>query len=108
MADSALFDAQAFGDWPSVAALAANDFERVVPGLHTGVASWLPLLRGAAQQFAANGVPAIGQLSGSGATCFLLGAEANGLALPPSLEGARVISTRTATAAAIVGPEHVA
>lgn len=56
-------------DWNSVATLAANDFEQVVPALHAGVADVLPTLR----QFASSiGAGCIGMLSGSGATCFLI------------------------------------
>ena len=63
---------EAFDDWASIAQLAANDFEAVVPSMHQGVAAVLPVVRQVATEMRATGLPAIGMLSGSGATCFLL------------------------------------
>ncbi len=98
------YDADAFASWGSVATLAANDFESVVPGMHTGVATTLPLVRQVATGLCDAGTPAIGMLSGSGATIFLLAPL--DVALPPlDLESAvgadappraRVIQTGTA------------
>ncbi len=85
----------AFATWPNVCALAANDFEQVVPTLHAGVAAGLPVLRAEARRLGDAGTPAIGMMSGSGATCFLLhdaGAEA-ALVAP---EGGRIVRTVTA------------
>lgn len=62
----------AFASWSSVAGLARNDFEAVVPALHPGVARWLPAIRQASSRITQNGASAIGMMSGSGATCFLL------------------------------------
>lgn len=100
---------RAFADWSSIAALAANDFERVVPSLHPGVAAWLPVVRSAAEVLQATGTPAVGGLSGSGATCFLLHRVGDaftlgedGAALP---HGARLVETQTASA--IVAPEPI-
>ena len=91
------YGAAAFASWTSVAALAVNDFEAVVPGLHAGVASVLPILQAAATEARGHGVPAIGMLSGSGATCYLLGTD-----LPAgtasALTAGRVVSTATRTA----------
>jgi 4-diphosphocytidyl-2-C-methyl-D-erythritol kinase len=67
------YDVDAFATWAQVADLAANDFETVVPSMHDGVATWLPRVRAHAQHWRTLGVPSIGLLSGSGATCFLLG-----------------------------------
>ncbi|MES2521096.1 MAG: 4-(cytidine 5'-diphospho)-2-C-methyl-D-erythritol kinase [Gemmatimonadota bacterium] len=66
------YEAGAFASWSSVATIAANDFESVVPGMHTGVASTLPLVQQVATDLRDAGTPAIGMLSGSGATIFLL------------------------------------
>jgi len=62
----------AFSSWASIAALAMNDFEPVVCEMHAGVASILPLLRDMAATANRHGATAIGMMSGSGATCFLL------------------------------------
>jgi 4-diphosphocytidyl-2-C-methyl-D-erythritol kinase len=91
------YSANAFASWASVCALAGNDFEQVVPQLHEGVASMLPLLRQTAATLNARGRHAIGMMSGSGATCFLLHeVDADGvdesLVLPP---GARLVHTTT-------------
>ncbi|MCU0616830.1 MAG: hypothetical protein MUD17_07095, partial [Gemmatimonadaceae bacterium] len=97
----------AFRDWSSIAALAGNDFELVVPSLHAGVAAWLPVVRSAAEVLRSTGAPAIGGLSGSGATCFLLHGLDDEFALAwgdgEHPVGARLVSTRTASA--IVAPE---
>lgn len=105
------YPAAAFGSWASIASLAVNDFERVVPALHTGVAGWLPVVREAAAVLRASGEPALGLLSGSGATCVILHEADSGFNLgfdevDPSLPfGARLVETRTASA--IVAPEPI-
>lgn len=66
------YPADAFSSWSSIAGLAFNDFEAVVPALHSGVSRWLPVVRQAASRLTENGVPALGMMSGSGATCFVL------------------------------------
>jgi len=88
------YRAEAFATWPSVCALAANDFEQVVPALHAGVAAVLPALRAEARRLGDAGAPAIGMMSGSGATCFLLhpAAVAAEIRAP---EGGRVVRTVT-------------
>ncbi|MEP6779892.1 MAG: hypothetical protein ABJC26_08390 [Gemmatimonadaceae bacterium] len=68
------YPADAFSSWSSIAGMAANDFESVVPGLHKGVARWLPVVRHTAARLTAQGTPALGLMSGSGATCFVLSA----------------------------------
>jgi 4-diphosphocytidyl-2-C-methyl-D-erythritol kinase len=110
---AAAYPAGAFASWPAVCALAANDFEQVVPGLHAGVAAWLPRVQAAAAALQAGGQPAIGRLSGSGATCFLLhGVDATApsgwaVAAPDApAAGALLLATQTATA--IVAPEPTA
>lgn len=92
------YAASSFASWASVCALAGNDFEQVVPNLHAGVANTLPLLRQAAASLHAQGHHAIGMMSGSGATCFLLhAAGVDGLGASPVLPpGARVVRTTTA------------
>lgn len=90
------YPSDAFGSWSSVAGLAANDFETVVPSLHTGVARWLPVVRQAATRLVERGTPAIGMMSGSGATCFVLAPPG----LVPELGAApemRVVKTHTLT-----------
>jgi 4-diphosphocytidyl-2-C-methyl-D-erythritol kinase len=66
------YPAGAFSSWASIAALAANDFEPIVSDMHTGVAGILPHFREIASETRRGGAPAIGMMSGSGATCFLL------------------------------------
>ncbi|MCE2900780.1 MAG: 4-(cytidine 5'-diphospho)-2-C-methyl-D-erythritol kinase [Gemmatimonas sp.] len=89
------YPGDAFGSWASIAALAANDFECVVAELHEGVRTVLPIVRGCAGSLRDAGVPAIGMMSGSGATCFVAAPPraAVMLALP---SGARVLHTQTA------------
>ena len=84
----------AFGSWESVCRLATNDFESVVAGFHPGVAATLSQVRAAADQVTQTGVPAIGMMSGSGATCVVVHPES----VPVDLPGIdpRTI-TRTAT-----------
>ncbi len=89
------YHAEAFASWPSVCALAANDFEQVVPALHAGVAAVLPALRAEARRLGDAGAPAIGMMSGSGATCFLLHAPGAAAEIRAT-EGARVVLTGTA------------
>ena len=73
------YPAGAFSSWASIAALAVNDFEPVVSEMHAGVASVLPALRKAASGMHRSETPAIGMMSGSGATCYLLHHGAPGL-----------------------------
>ena len=72
------YTADAFTSWEQIAGIAENDFERVVPSMHAGVAELLPILKQTVTQLhrvrdrlGSQGA-AIGMLSGSGATCFLL------------------------------------
>ena len=90
------YPSDAFATWSSIVGLAANDFEEVVPSLHAGVARWLPVVRQAAMRMMQNGTPAIGMMSGSGATCFVLAPPG----LIPELGAAsdmRVVKTHTLT-----------
>ena len=90
------YPGDAFATWSSIVGLAANDFEEVVPALHSGVARWLPVVRQAATRLVENGTPAIGLMSGSGATCFVLAPPG----LIPELGVAndmRVVKTHTLT-----------
>lgn len=89
------YASDAFTTWESVCALAANDFEQVVPSLHAGVAAVLPALRDEARRRRDAGTPAIGMMSGSGATCFLLHATEVAAEIRAP-EGARVVLTGTA------------
>jgi 4-diphosphocytidyl-2-C-methyl-D-erythritol kinase len=92
---AAAYPLEAFGNWTSVAALAANDFESVVPDLHEGVRTLLPQVRACAHALREAGVPAVGMMSGSGATCFV----ATPTGAPVSLvlsAGARLVKTHTA------------
>ncbi|QJR35476.1 4-(cytidine 5'-diphospho)-2-C-methyl-D-erythritol kinase [Gemmatimonas groenlandica] len=66
------YPASAFASWESIAAVAANDFEPVVSEMHAGVALVLPWFREMAATARRNGSAAIGMMSGSGATCFVL------------------------------------
>ena len=66
------YPASMTASWESLSAFAVNDFERVVPLFHGGVAKVLPALRKEVSRIRAVGAPAIGLMSGSGASCFLL------------------------------------
>lgn len=66
------YPASAFTSWESIADVAANDFEPVVSEMHAGVALVLPWFRQMAATARRNGSAAIGMMSGSGATCFVL------------------------------------
>ena len=88
------YPCDAFASWSSIVGLATNDFEQVVPSMHAGVARWLPVVRQAATRMVENGTPAIGMMSGSGATCFVLAPPG----LIPELGAAadmRVVKTHT-------------
>ena len=65
----------AFASWESVCRVATNDFEFVVGGFHHGVAATLLRVRAAADHIAQSGEPAIGMMSGSGATCVVVHPE---------------------------------
>jgi 4-diphosphocytidyl-2-C-methyl-D-erythritol kinase len=84
-----------FDTWSSIAAEAVNDFEQVVPALHSGVGAVLPVLRDLAAALRAQGVPAVGLMSGSGATCFVLH-PADTRVAPALPSGARLVVTTTA------------
>ena len=73
------YSADVFGSWETVSAIASNDFEDVVMGLHRGVAGLLPLLRRATAHARGAGTSLIGLMSGSGATCFAIGDHELGL-----------------------------
>ncbi len=66
------YPSSAFSSWEAIAAIAHNDFEAVVSDMHAGVGSLLPELRNIAAAHRTSGAPAIGMMSGSGATCFVL------------------------------------
>ena len=90
------YPGDAFATWSSIVGLAANDFEDVVSALHAGVARWLPVVRQAATRLVEHGTPAIGLMSGSGATCFVLAPPG----LIPELHASsdmRVVKTHTLT-----------
>ncbi|WP_439642092.1 4-(cytidine 5'-diphospho)-2-C-methyl-D-erythritol kinase [Gemmatimonas sp.] len=89
------YEASAFNDWSALMTIAGNDFEQVVPGMHDGVRSMLPLVRDHAHRLRERGHAAIGMMSGSGATCFVLHPPAVELALEVPA-GARVVRTETA------------
>ncbi len=97
---AARLDPAALTSWDAVAAIATNDFEEAVPTLHPGVAAVLPLVRRAAGALRREGHPAIGLMSGSGATCFVLHppdiAEPLGAEALPA--GAQLVHTRTLSA----------
>ena len=101
-----LYSLTDFSSWSAVASLAHNDFESVVPALHPGVARCLPAVRRIARELADLGFGAMGMMSGSGATCFVLSPDNAPLLWPGELAGEGVIQTRTA--AAIVAPEPIA
>lgn len=86
---------QAFASWEHIAALGANDFELVVPEMHNGVRAVLPQIREAARAARNAGQVALGLMSGSGATCFVLHPVGTSVdfPLPP---GARFVASSTA------------
>lgn len=67
-----VYPSAAFESWDELARVAANDFEDVVCEMHDGVASTLPAIRAEAARLRGAGSAAIGLLSGSGASCYLL------------------------------------
>ena len=88
------YASDAFASWENVSAVAANDFEAIVPAMHTGVAATLPLVRAAAQRVRDSGAPGIGMMSGSGATCFVV--HPNGIDVTLDVgQTARVVRTET-------------
>ncbi len=104
--DHRMYALSDFATWSAVSSLGLNDFEDVVPALHTGVARVLPAVRAVARELKDRGVAALGMMSGSGATCFVLGPDNVPHTWPDNLEGARLMKTQTA--AAIVAPEPIA
>lgn len=87
------YPADAFASWDAIAAIAVNDFEEVVMQMHQGVGNLLPTLRRAIADHRAAGNIGIGMLSGSGATCFVVGTES---ALDPLLAlSFNPVATRT-------------
>ncbi len=95
------YEASAFRDWASLAAIAGNDFEQVVPAMHTGVHNVLPRVRECAVRVRETGHAAIGMLSGSGATCFVLHPTTVEVTLDVP-EGARLVRTTTGVGTAAV------
>ena len=79
------YHAEALSSWERIIAIAHNDFERVVPAMHAGVAELLPHLK-SIQQLSPRST--IGMLSGSGATCFLLMTRGGGVGFPGAERGA--------------------
>lgn len=88
------YSPDAFASWDAVAGVAANDFEQVVMTMHDGVAAALPLLRDAARTLRDAGHAAIGAMSGSGATCFLLRPFGDSIEMDVPA-GARIVETQT-------------
>lgn len=64
------YDSTAFDSWERIAQIAHNDFERVVPAMHSGVREALVAIRESTARFRTHHSPVIGMMSGSGATCF--------------------------------------
>jgi 4-diphosphocytidyl-2-C-methyl-D-erythritol kinase len=87
------YPASAFADWQALSALAVNDFEDVVPAMHDGVREVLPLVQDEAARLRAAGFPAIGQLSGSGATCFIVHPLDVSVQLSPAVGSVRCTKT---------------
>jgi 4-diphosphocytidyl-2-C-methyl-D-erythritol kinase len=88
------YAADAFANWDAIAGVAANDFEQVVPAMHDGVATVLPQLRNTARVLRDAGHAAMGAMSGSGATCFLL--RPLGVAVDLDVPtGARIVYSQT-------------
>lgn len=75
------YAADAFDSWERIAAIAANDFELVVPAMHAGVRETLISLRRATATAQQTTRGTIGLMSGSGATCFLLSPSGADLAV---------------------------
>jgi len=86
-------DLSALMSWEQIASAAHNDFEPVVTTMHAGVAQALPAAMQAAEQLRAAGHPAIGRMSGSGATCFALHPTTTAPALPDLPNCTRVDTT---------------
>jgi 4-diphosphocytidyl-2-C-methyl-D-erythritol kinase len=92
---SEVYDVEALASWENVARIAANDFEQVVPSMHAGVADVLPIIQRMAVEARQRRGTNIAQLSGSGATCFLL--DADGASLPREFPSHwRMLTTHTA------------
>jgi len=91
-------DLSALMTWEHIASAAHNDFEPVVTTMHAGVAQALPAVMHAAEQLRAAGHPAIGRMSGSGATCFVLHPTTTTTDLPdlPDLPDCTRVDTTTA------------
>ncbi len=105
-APAQVWSSGAFASWGAIARLAHNDFEAVVEARHAGVGHWLPLVRAQARSRREAGEHAIGLMSGSGATCFLLSESATPADWPVPRTGEQFV--RTSTAVAIVPPEPTA
>lgn len=96
---SARLDPAQWHSWHALSEAAVNDFEAVAPSMHPGVATVLPMIHAEARALRSQGYPAIGLMSGSGATCFLL----HPAELTPELTipaGAQLVRTATATVSA--------
>jgi 4-diphosphocytidyl-2-C-methyl-D-erythritol kinase len=79
---------EALGDWATVAALAANDFEVEVTRRHPPIATSLTAARGQGALIA--------QLSGSGSTVFVIGRPGTPVATAGQPAEAVILDTRTA------------
>jgi 4-diphosphocytidyl-2-C-methyl-D-erythritol kinase len=91
---SEVYDIESLTSWDQVARIACNDFERVVPSIHSGVAEVLPAIQGVADAMRSSGRMVIARLSGSGASCYLLSEDENtGMGFPAHW---RVLRTQTA------------
>jgi 4-diphosphocytidyl-2-C-methyl-D-erythritol kinase len=86
------YDMDTFASWRAIAAIAMNDFEPIVCTMHAGVATVLPALRHLAAERQASGIPTIGMMSGSGATCFVLDPDGSARL---STDGAATVHTTT-------------
>lgn len=83
-----------FSSWRAVGERAGNDFEPVATAMHVGVAHVLPQLKSQAERLRNAGEDAIGLMSGSGATCFLLHPQSAVIDLDLPAQ-ARVVRTTT-------------
>ncbi len=91
-ASARAYGVDALASWAQIAEIAENDFERVVPTMHTGVADVLPMVKALAAERRASGAPAIGLMSGSGATCVLVSPDDETL---PHSASVAVLATET-------------
>ncbi|MEO7520579.1 MAG: hypothetical protein ABIW79_02060, partial [Gemmatimonas sp.] len=85
MPGGAQYDVEELMSWERVAPLAFNDFESVVSSQHDGVREVLPMVQDEAARLRAAGIAAIGGMTGSGATCFVLHPTDVTIALCPAV-----------------------